>query len=506
MCPGTPAVFRDPPEDRFAEEGRRKGEPEVNKILKRFILVCVILIAAIAAVAMFYLHREWNRTTYFNNTSINGFDASNKTPADLYDLLSKSYSAPKIHLLEGESEQAVWTLEELGYTVDEKSLQASLQSALSRQKSSLAVFMASMMNGNSFDVQVPFLFNQGQFSSTVAVSNMASERIPNQDAELVYKKKAKTYTIKPEVQGTELRDMDLQIFVQQQTDQLVEQARPQEDLYITIPQHLYVLPYILSTDTDLNNEMNAYNSYDQAVITYTFGSQTEEIDWDTIRDWVFMENGEGMLSEERIREYVMNLAARYNTCHYPRHFHTSVGTDITIADPENEYGYTVDEEGEYQQLVLDIQSNSKVTREPVYSVAGVRRDGMDDLSGTYVEVNLSLQHLWFYKDYSLISECDLVSGCVSKGTETQTGCFPIAYKQSPATLTGQNAVNGWRTDVSFWMPFFEGQGLHDATWRSSFGGNIYVYDGSHGCVNLPYYAAQEIYNSIETGTAIILYK
>jgi hypothetical protein len=132
----------------------------VNKILKRFVLVCLILIAAVAAVALYYLHREWNRTTYFNNTSINGFDASNKTPADLFDLLSKSYSAPKVHLLEGESEQAVWTLEELGYTVDETSLQASLQSALCRQKTSLSVFMASMMNGNSFDVQVPFLFNQ----------------------------------------------------------------------------------------------------------------------------------------------------------------------------------------------------------------------------------------------------------------------------------------------------------------------------------------------------------
>ena len=103
-------------------------------------------------------------------------------------------------------------------------------------------------------------------------------------------------------------------------------------------------------------------------------------------------------------------------------------------------------------------------------------------------------------------ESDIVSGCVSKNTETQTGVFPLAYKESPSVLTGDDAQNGWRTEVQYWMPFFDGQGLHDATWRSSFGGNIYKTSGSHGCVNLPYSAAEQIYNNIDAGVAIILYK
>ena len=72
---------------------------------------------------------------------------------------------------------------------------------------------------------------------------------------------------------------------------------------------------------------------------------------------------------------------------------------------------------------------------------------MDDLAGTYVEVNLTTQHIWFYVDGQLIVESDLVSGCVSKGTETQTGAFPLAYKESPSVLTGGDAANGWRTEV-----------------------------------------------------------
>ena len=131
---------------------------------------------------------------------------------------------------------------------------------------------------------------------------------------------------------------------------------------------------------------------------------------------------------------------------------------------------------------------------------------MDDLAGTYVEVNLTTQHIWFYKDGELIVESDIVSGDVSDKAETQTGVFPLAYKESPSVLTGGNAEDGWETDVTYWMPFFDGQGLHDATWRSSFGGSIYQNNGSHGCVNLPFDTAKKIYENIDAGVAIILYK
>ena len=93
---------------------------------------------------------------------------------------------------------------------------------------------------------------------------------------------------------------------------------------------------------------------------------------------------------------------------------------------------------------------------------------------------------------------------MAKKTETQTGIFPIAYKESPATLIPANETNG--TPVQYWMPFFDGQGLHDATWRSSFGGNIYQTNGSHGCVNLPPAVAEVIFNNVDTGAPVVLYK
>ena len=74
---------------------------------------------------------------------------------------------------------------------------------------------------------------------------------------------------------------------------------------------------------------------------------------------------------------------------------------------------------------------STTSGNPVYAYSGYRRSGVDDLAGTYVEVNLTTQHIWFYVDGQLIVESDLVSGCVSKGTETQTGAFPLATRKVP---------------------------------------------------------------------------
>ena len=62
-----------------------------------------------------------------------------------------------------------------------------------------------------------------------------------------------------------------------------------------------------------------------------------------------------------------------------------------------------------------------------------------------------------------------------------------------------------RQPVSYWMPFNGNIGMHDASWRSSFGGDIYKTNGSHGCINLPVSVAQELYGYVEKGTPVICY-
>ena len=61
--------------------------------------------------------------------------------------------------------------------------------------------------------------------------------------------------------------------------------------------------------------------------------------------------------------------------------------------------------------------------------------------------------------------------------------------------------------VHYWMPIDTrtGVGLHDATWRNKFGGDIYYSNGSHGCINLPYEAAKTIFENISSGIPVIVH-
>jgi len=287
-------------------------------------------------------------------------------------------------------------------------------------------------------------------------------------------------------------------------DKLVAESRPQEDVVITLPESFYYLPAVTQDDLDMNTLMDIYNSYCNAVITLTFGDETVTLDWTTIQDWIIIDGELASIDEEQVEDFVYNLAATYNTLYLPRTFTTSNGDTITYAS--SDYGYQIDQSAEAEQLIADITSNTEVTREPVYSTKGLARNGTDDICGTYVEVDLTSQHIWYYKDGELIVESDCVTGKPTEERETATGVFMIPYKQMNVTLSGGSGSSAWETDVTYWMPFHDGQGLHDATWRSSFGGNIYQTNGSHGCVNLPYDVAETIYNALEERTPIFLLK
>ena len=148
-----------------------------------------------------------------------------------------------------------------------------------------------------------------------------------------------------------------------------------------------------------------------------------------------------------------------------------------------------------------IEKGESAERTPVYYQTAASY-GTPDYGTTYVEINLTAQHLFFYQDGKLMMESDFVSGNSAKGYDTPAGVYSITYKQRDATLTGEN----YQTPVSYWMPFNGGVGIHDAKWRASFGGTLYQGNGSHGCVNTPWDQAGIIFDNIEIGTPIVVYK
>ncbi|MBQ1350739.1 MAG: L,D-transpeptidase family protein [Ruminococcus sp.] len=123
------------------------------------------------------------------------------------------------------------------------------------------------------------------------------------------------------------------------------------------------------------------------------------------------------------------------------------------------------------------------------------------VGGTYVEISIDQQYMWLYVDRKLIVETDVVTGNDDGYCNTPRGAFNINSRARNTYLNGA----GYSSFVNYWMGFYGGCGIHDASWRSSYGGHIYQGNGSHGCVNTPYSKVQKIYNWTEYGTPVIVY-
>lgn len=244
-----------------------------------------------------------------------------------------------------------------------------------------------------------------------------------------------------------------------------------------------------------------FNNYLKSEITYQIGNNTEKLTAEQVKEWLVVdENMKGSLDRSQVEGYVEALADKYNTTGKARTFKTSSGNEIQISG--GDYGWAIDETRETHELVKALQSYTPTTRTPIYSQEAKTYNLADDIGNTYVEINLTSQYLWLYRDGKRITEGSIVSGTADGKHATPPGVYKIDYMQKNAILRGP----GYACPVAYWMPFNEDIGLHDATWRGSFGGNIYQYNGSHGCINCPYDLVQTIFNNVETGTAVVCYQ
>jgi len=262
----------------------------------------------------------------------------------------------------------------------------------------------------------------------------------------------------------------------------------------------YVLPEILDDNAELLAAIEQLNKAVNAQITYQVGSNTQILNADVFQPWLTLdENMQVTLNAESLDAFVKELGTTYNTCYAAKKLKTSYGTTVTISN--SHYGWKVDSEAEKEAILAEIMSGEKVTRDLHYSMTANSHEG-NDFGNSYVEINLTAQHLFMYVNGKLIVESDFVSGNQSKGWSSPTGAYGLTYKQKDATLNGAD----YSTPVDFWMPFAGNVGMHDATWRGDFGGSIYKRDGSHGCINLPWSKAKIIFENIQSNFPVLCYQ
>ncbi len=245
--------------------------------------------------------------------------------------------------------------------------------------------------------------------------------------------------------------------------------------------------------------MEQLQFYQNAVIQYEIEGVDESLSAKEIGEMLVVgEDYSVSIDEDRVVAFVQTLASTYNTYGDVCSFVTTQGDTIDIGG--GDYRWVIDKSGEAAQILEDLTGGEPVTREPVYEQTA-QVSGLDDIGDTYVELDYTNQHLYYYEDGTLVLDCDIVSGKISNGNGSPDGIFKIVYKQSPATLVGEN----YASDVTYFMPFAYNVGIHDASWRSSFGGSIYVNSGSHGCINVPASAAQQLYGLLVVGTPVVAY-
>ena len=264
-------------------------------------------------------------------------------------------------------------------------------------------------------------------------------------------------------------------------------------------QGVYRQPAVRSDDPGLLSQLEAKRPYADVRIVYKFGSRTEVLDGTVICQWLIEGEDKTILVDRaKVEEYVRGLAKKYNTAYCAKELKTSYGPTVTLT--KGHYGWLIDKEAETEALMGIIASGESQEREPVYAQQAASHDG-PDYGNTYVEMNLTAQHLFFYKNGNLLVESDFVSGNEARGWSTPAGAYELTYKQRNAVLKGKN----YKTPVTYWMPFNGNIGMHDGYWRTSFGGTIYKKNGSHGCINLPPAVAKTIYENIEAHVPVLCY-
>lgn len=305
------------------------------------------------------------------------------------------------------------------------------------------------------------------------------------------------FVVVPEVVGTQI---NIEVF-SEKVEEAINGFQPTLDLYET---GCYILPRFLSDSEEVIAAKDAMNSYLGANITYDFNPYTEVVDASVISQWVSVDADMNVTFDEgAVRAYVQSLANKYDTKGKPRNFTTATGNVVTVEG--GSYGWKIDQEAEYNALIANIQNGETVTREPNYVSRAASHEG-NDVGSTYAEVDLTAQQMYFIQDGQVVLQSGVVTGNPNRGNGTPQGVYTLAYKALDQTLRGTKKPDGtyeYETPVKYWMPFNGGIGFHDATWQSSFGGSRYLTNGSHGCVNLPYDVAGQLYNLISAGTPVV---
>jgi hypothetical protein len=464
----------------------------IKKLFKsEYIGKNIILIAS--SVLIYLIISLYFTNHYFFNTVINGVDVSLKAHHDVNRIIENYIKAYKLQLVERNGEIEEIKGRDIGIQYNEKNNISKVCNIQSSFK-----WINSLFKEQEYYIDDLFLYNEENLENNINQLNCLNKEII-EPQNVSFKYLNGSYEVVEEVYGNKIYTDKLKKVIKIS----ILQGKTKLDLDKNL---CYENPnYTLSSDKTMETK-KLLNKYVATKINYVFGSENEILDENIINEWLDVDDKlEVIINEKAVKEYVQGLSKKYDTVGIPRKFKTSTNKIIEVR--EGFYGWKINCTAETKVLLENIKLGELLQKEPIYNQKALFRDedeigNIDDIGKTYVEINITRQHLWFYKGGKLITQGDVVTGNPNRGNSTKLGVYMLNYKEKGSILNGAN----YETEVSYWMPFNGNIGIHDASWRYSFGGNIYKSNGSHGCVNAPLYLAKTIFDNIEGGTPIICYE
>lgn len=467
---------------------------------KKPVLICgivVLVLLIVYLVGMLYYNDK-----FLNGTMVNGSDVGGMTLQKANDQLSKKVNGQSLKLIFNDGQSEVLQSAQLGVSYNKDN---SLNQLMKNQNK-WAWFIGFFKNEKNTLTDLIQISDENLTNGIASMEHAKEEnQIAPTDAYIQYKDGS--FAIIEETLGSKFNIEELVKNIK------VALSEGKQQLDVT-KVNGYVKPQVYKDDQDLNNQLKAANEYCLSAITYTTPKGKEiALDGSTLITWLSKQDDgsytkDESVFKEKLTVFVKELASQYNSIGATRTFTGKDGQSHTVSG--GTYGFRVSTDSEVSALLKMINENkSENNRIPEHT--GQLPSGENGgLGTTYLEINITKQHLWFVKDGSVVLESDFVSGKESDPTRlTPSGTYYIYNKERNRVLRGTKQPNGkyeYESPVSYWMPFNKGIGLHDASWRSTFGRDIYINSGSHGCINLPTGFAGSLYSQIYVNLPVVVYR
>lgn len=468
-------------------------EPKKSrKGLKIFGIVAVALVVILAGVYVGVSMRY--SECFLMGTVVNGTDCSGMTIDEVGDILQKQVEEYVLTIegANGTSEEIKGT--DIGIVYNGYS---QLEEAFDAQNS--YTWPKALFETNEITAEIDFDYDSAKLDEKIAALECLEpeNQVAAVAATVVYQDGQ--FVIQDETYGTQIDGAKLSEAIHASVAAIGTKVSIEEAGCYLQPRFTKESPEVIAA----KDEMNKYLT---ATITYSLDNIVVTVDKSQTYQWISVdENMTPAISADGVKAFTKTLGNQYNTPDRGGQITTPTGkvVDVALAG----YGRAVGADAEAEQLINEIKEGKTVTREPIFSRAATP-EGQTIWGNTYIEVDLTAQHMWYIVEGAVALETDIVSG--KKGSnDTPTGTFTILEMQKNRVLRGRPLPNGkpsYLTPVSYWMRVtWSGIGFHDAGWQPTFGGDRYLANGSHGCINMPPAMAAQLYSMIGLGTPAVIH-